>query len=287
MGVGDAEGCDRGRVHGKVHIARRGPGRSSRLGRLETRWGRCSPSEGREQRTGVGVRAGQGARQRRRGPFPREEMLGEPGAGPGARGSGRAAVGVGSGRCRAARCGAGGGGPAGRPLTCLLRPGPRGGGAAGRPSRAGRGRRGRGAPGAAAKGSSGGCSSAGRPGGRSVCERRGRGESAARLRPARGDNAALSGRKQPPRAASADAAPACAHDYAAAAAGGRGGARVAHAHWSGCAPPTSPPRPVGRGPAPGPAPPRTASHLPPRGRGCFVPPAPAPPGSSARSSREP
>lgn len=63
---------------------------------------------------------------------------------------------------------------------------------------------------------------AGRAGGQSAIDPGSEG-ALARLWPARGDNAALSGRKQPPRAASADAAPACAYDYAAAAAGVRAG----------------------------------------------------------------
>lgn len=82
-------------------------------------------------------------------------------------------------------------------------------GAAGRPGRAGGG--GGAEPRALASGDRV-CGGArrrlllGLPAGWSVNERRGREGSAARLRPARWDNAALSGRKQPPRAASADAA---------------------------------------------------------------------------------
>lgn len=229
----------------KVHTAGRGPRMLQEAAQTRTRRGRCSRGErGTSQDGGC-----PGGKRRRAGlwdPLTREEMPRRTGASWGSRP--RPHSGGGGGRCL--RPGAGRSGRArvagGRPAAHLSpRPGPRGrrrGGAAG-PGRAGRW--GREAPGAQGGGGDGSPAAAAlRPAGRAVRQRRreSRG-SVARLRPARWDNAALSGRKQPPRAASADAAPVCAHDYAAAAAGVRGGARSTSAHWPSLTPPTATPPP--------------------------------------------
>lgn len=208
---------------GKVHTAGRGPRTLQEAAQIGTRRRRCSRGErGTSQDGGC-----PGGKRRQAGlwdPLTREEMPRRTGASWGSRPRPRS--GEGGGRClrpgagRSRRARVAGGRAAGRsPVSSA--------GAAGAAARPGRaGRWGRGAPGAQG-GDSDGCPAAAalRPAGRAVRQRRreSRG-SVARLRPARWDNAALSGRKQPPRAASADAAPACAHDYAAAAAGVRGGA---------------------------------------------------------------
>lgn len=173
--------------------------------------GQVQPAEGRARRRGAAAPAGGRRQARVRGsPSPKKRCRG-PDSGLEAAAARR--WGWGGGRCRAPRCGMPRCRAGGDRSPVSSGQGRGGDGTAGRPGRAGRG-----AAGARSPGRSGAATAAaagarrrlllGWPAGRSVSERRGLRESAAKLRPVRGDNAALSGRKQPPRAASADAAPA-------------------------------------------------------------------------------
>lgn len=230
-----AGGGGDGDEDGQVHPGRR-RGRGPSPGRL------CR----REQAPAVALGAS----------LPVEGMPGGPGAGPGSRPGAARGGEWGWAAAGAGRPGAAGSGQRGRPLTCLLRPGPRGGRAAG-PGRAGargaalRGRRRRQGPAAAAP----------QLAGRAVSQR----ETRARTERLRGcgqraGTTPLYQVGNSRRAPSADAAP---PELMTMQQPPRGaGAQAACAYWSSRAPPTSPPRPRARGPAPaGPAPAASASGL--------------------------